>query len=200
MIYRFFIILLLLVAKATYTPLLAEDSNTQQRAQEHLKETKNLMAHPMPQTSPQSTSDDNSDKSLISEQKNEIRKNLRKLFNDNDKEINRLCSYVGFGILIAIFFMNEEFRKERKCLVIFSSFFAILSLFFNYLLCVYLLRTSTDILSNQNELASKYENMWIISNYLYWQTQIVLLIAVVLFCILGYQYFFDIGHKKKSKI
>lgn len=123
----------------------------------------------------------------------EVKEKLEATYSGNQKEIHDICNYVGFGILIAIFFMGAKFRIRNLVLVFSSSLFAVISLGLNYYLSARIVKASGDMIQDdcQTDLVMRYMDMWNNANDLFWPMQGILVLAVVLFCILGIQYFLD---------
>lgn len=179
---RFFLICCLIVMKVIYSPLLANDCGIDQQLQH--KTQSHPIAHdymPMPTQSPESR--DNY----------QIKRKLDKAYEENTKEIVSLHNYVGFGVLIAIFYMNTDFRVRKKIPIIFTSIFSILSIFFNYLGCNYLVRKLLDLYKeiDQKPLASDYSKLFDKHECFLNAVQFFLVLAVIGLLFLGYHFLFD---------
>lgn len=138
----------------------------------------------------------------------EIRTNLVNNQTDNFSELNYLIRYVAFGILIAIFSMNSIFRRENKNLVIGTSVAAMLSLSLNFGCCFYLYKKAPELLEisykkKVQDIVSMYGDLVAFSNKAFCTITIILFVATILFCFLGYKYLFyidsDRQHIKRRK-
>ncbi|MGV8948880.1 MAG: hypothetical protein ACOH2E_05905 [Candidatus Paracaedibacter sp.] len=132
----------------------------------------------------------------------EIMTNLKKVYVASQKELNSIISYVGFGILIAIFSMGANFRIKNRLLVNFSLSFAIGSIILNFLACLILYQTSKSSLMEAKDTARAqgYSNMSDFSNYLFWGLVILLTLAAATFGWLGYKFMYYTKNEKQKSI
>lgn len=106
-----------------------------------------------------------------------------------------MISYIGFGILIAIFSMGQEFRNVNKPWVVLSALLAIITLTLNFYGCIFLYQASTKLLYEIDfkGLKQPYDNF---NDIVSWNSNIFetlifsLIFTVVVFIWLGHKYLF----------
>lgn len=180
-------------------PLQAENSkplpNNMTYKTKALEQTKTMFTGNIPTSDtpfPDNTKDSHNQYQNNSMQTQEIQKNLMEIYTGSWNEINDLLRFVGFGILIAIFYMGSNFRTLHRISVLLTSFLASLSLLLNYIGCALQRQTSEALIRKNDTSQLQYEYAVMIGrdNCLFFVIQFILLFAVVSFCYIAYRYFF----------
>ena len=198
MVSRVFLILVFIVANGMYSSSFTEEAPLQKKGMSiEILDFRKFVPQKNPKPGAQQPKSDSEKCEKYCEG---IKEYLDKAYNDSAQELNKFNSYIGFGILIAIFLMERKFRFGHKCLVLFSSFFAISSLSMNYFGSAYVLNSSMSMYNKSNLecLQQEGSQMWMMSNCIFWVMVGTLLGAVILFCVLSYQYFFETSPRKSK--
>jgi hypothetical protein len=125
-----------------------------------------------------------------------IMNDFRSVFDDAFKEMNNRLNYIAFGILIAIFYMCTNlkctsFAIQHKTMVIISSLFSILTLALNYICCTLQVHISEEVLlKGCSNWYSAYNEMRIMTNCIWYVMQFTIIMSIIIFLILAYNYFF----------
>lgn|GEM_PF-7036667 len=127
----------------------------------------------------------------------DIRNMAQKTYKNAAEELNSLIRYIGFGILIALFYMHDHSTKNNKhrfnlCIALITASTTLLALLFHAVMHLHMLTEAEKIIAapSTEGLCCSYTCMRGISMMLFWGCLCFLGVSTISFLILAYEYFF----------
>lgn len=135
--------------------------------------------------------------SQSSQNTEDIRNMAQKTYKNAAEELNSLIRYIGFGILIALFYMHNHSTKNNKhrfnlCIALITASTTLLALLFHTAMHLHMLTEAEKIImaTSTEGLRCSYTCMRGISMMLFWGCLCFLGVSTISFLILAYEYFF----------